>query len=81
MTEQKTNRWMIVAVIFILLFVIETVVFIGMWTIGVAYVKGDEACGAKCYDLDAAYFYDNYREVCYCYKGHVEVARYEDFKG
>ena len=66
MTEnKKTNSWKITAIIFIILFALETLVMI--W--GMILVQEEEEKTAECYydiceDYPQAYFLE---DVCYCY--------------
>lgn len=66
MTEnKKTNKWKVVAIIFIILFTLETLMII--W--GTILIQEEEEKTAECYydiceDYPEAYFLDDY---CYCY--------------
>jgi len=66
MTEnKKTNHWKTIAIIFIILFTLETLTII--W--GTILVQEEEEKTAECYydiceDYPEAYFEDNF---CYCY--------------
>jgi len=77
----KNETWKILAIVFIALFVFETLFII--WGI----VGGDrrinneieceiDICGNANYD---AYYYDAYYEICYCYKNR-ELVYQEDMR-
>lgn len=71
----KVNKWKITAIIFIILFVLETL-FVGIVTnIGINEIKNEEKCSNDiCYEYDAYQYYEN---TCYCYTGdEVAYTRY-----
>jgi len=75
------NGWKITAIVFIVLFVLETLA--GFWLIstGIDIVKKEDACsqvicGQDIYD---AYYYDQVSNICYCYRDHE--MRYQEYLG
>lgn len=77
----KNNTWKTLAIIFIILFVLETAFIIWMISIGLKEINIESECivnicGSDEYD---AYYYDTYEEICYCYKDH-EVT-HQEFMG
>jgi len=73
------NGWKVIAIIFILLFLVETTAFIFVFYIGNQYVKQKETCNYNiCLNYDAFYF-DSSTNICYCYKNN-EIAKQEYVK-
>jgi len=79
--KRKMNGWKITAIIFIILFVLETLA--GLWIVskGLDVVKKEDACsqvicGPDTYD---AYWYDRAGEICYCYHDHELM--YQEYLG
>ena len=80
---KKTNVWRILAIIFIALFVIETIFLIWIFSVGTKMLKNENICAINICDLGSedtpydSYYYDDYEEICYCYTGdeitHQEV--------
>jgi len=68
--NNRSNGWKITAIIFICLFVAETILF--GWSINYALesIKKENKCIAEiCFDYDA-YNFDETTNVCYCYINH-----------
>lgn len=66
------NPWKIVAVIFIVLFVLETVAFIWFFSFGTRVLSNDVECSVNiCGQMEGvtSYIYDSYESICYCYSG------------
>ncbi len=73
------NKWKTIAIIFIILFVLETLFLIYAFNLANRIVSNENECLYNvCADYEA-YFYDDYDEVCYCYEDN-EVAYYEYLK-
>ena len=69
--EKKNNTWKTIAIVFIVLFAIETLIFGAVWNLGNRIIEQEEAC---IYDICSdsrftAFTYDEINEVCYCYEG------------
>ena len=71
----KPETWKTIAIVFIVLFVIETVIFVGIFKVGSTMVKMEEKCAAICGNMPNAgfYQYDDYLEICYCLDGNAEI--------
>ncbi len=75
----EVNGWMIVAIIFIVLFVLETIIFFWFMNTGFKAVSKETECqinictqkGYDAYDLDLG------TNICYCYKNGTVV--YQEF--
>jgi len=69
--------WKIIAIIFIVLFALETL--LGIWVIGLGtqVIENENDCAYNiCSDYET-YYYDNYEQMCYCYNNHeVEYQEY-----
>lgn len=84
--EQELSRWKTIAIVFIVLFIVETFVFIGVMAFGGWVVKlaldleeKDQQCAGNVCDLQVhdAYFYDDTSGVCYCYQdGKIAAQEY-----
>lgn len=62
------NKWKRIGIIFIILFVVETIIFITMVKLGLDIVNTEERCSNECIikDWTIAYYYDAVNEICYC---------------
>lgn len=65
------NGWKITAIIFIVLFVLETILVIGLMKLGTDYIEKENECSYNICgdDIYTAYYYDSYDGACYCYQG------------
>lgn len=66
-------NWKIIAWIFIGLFILETIVVVGLFKMGTTEINNKAKCSNEiCYniDSDAFQYYDN---TCYCYKANEVV--------
>lgn len=76
--EQTT--WKTLAIVFMALFVLETIVMVWAFNAGTEMMDQEYECAINiCGDEHDAFFYDEYAEVCYCYSGSEIV--YEEFIG
>jgi len=67
----KNESWKIIAIIFICLFILETLIFIYLWNEGTKAIENQNECAYNICDVGnthEAYAYDEYLEICYCYK-------------
>jgi hypothetical protein len=61
----KQKGWKITAIIFIILFVLETLFLIWAWNLANKSITGENECGYNvCKDYDSYQFYNS---MCYCY--------------
>jgi len=77
---KNRNPWKVVAIIFIILFVLSAALLTLWWSAGAKYIKDENTCaynicsGSEGYD---SYQLDYTNNVCYCYKN-GEIA-YQEF--
>ena len=70
---KKINVWKILAIVFMVLFVIESIFLIWIFSSGAKMIKNENICAINICDLRSenslydSYYYDDYEEVCYCY--------------
>lgn len=75
----EKQGWKTVAIIFIILFIIETIFLIYAYNIGTRTIKNEQKCAYNvCADY-SSYFYSNYDQMCYCYEEHEIV--YQEYLG
>ena len=61
----KINGWKLTAIIFIALFILETIAFIGIASIGMTINQQETECANDiCQNYEAFQYYDS---TCYCY--------------
>jgi hypothetical protein len=63
------NGWKVTAIIFIILFLLETISFIWIAQIGTDVINNENicsinVCGNNQYD---SFYYDSIENICYCY--------------
>ncbi len=77
----KISFWRNLAIIFIILFTLETLLFIWGWNITTTDIKNENKCNINICTLDKyeTYYYDDFTQVCYCYKNDEIV--YQEFLG
>jgi len=63
------NGWKVTAIIFIILFVLETAFIFWAWDLGATAIENENKCLANiCADY-SSYYYDGSNKMCYCYEG------------
>ena len=68
------NGWKIIAIIFIILFIVETALVISLFTIGKKEMDREYECSIICYNKNYQSFYFNSRtKLCTCYIGDKAV--------
>ena len=61
------NKWKVIAIIFIVLFILETIFLIWAWNYGTETIENEYECSVDiCQDAEAFIYYE-YEEVCDCY--------------
>ena len=70
------NGWKITAIVFIILFILQTLLFglLIMW--GIDSIEKEETCIYNVCDGYDSYAFDDYSNLCYCYENH-EVVKQE----
>jgi len=62
------NGWKVTAVIFIILFIIESLAVLWVWNLGTDLIEKENTCIVNvCTDADT-YYYDQLENICYCYQ-------------
>ena len=73
------NKWKITAIIFITLFILETIFLVWAISYGTGILEKETECSINiCADYEAFYF-DDTENVCYCYLDN-EIAHQEYVK-
>ena len=65
----EKDTWKALAIIFIFLFVLESIILVCAWNSGTQMIENENTCSMNICGNDRydAYFYDDYDEICYCY--------------
>ncbi|KKK86218.1 hypothetical protein LCGC14_2765450 [marine sediment metagenome] len=73
------NKWKTIAIIFIILFILETILFLYLIKLGIDVEKEEVICAIQiCSEYDS-YYYDSIKQVCSCYiNGEVKYQKYLD---
>ncbi len=73
------EKWKTIAIIFIVLFVLETILFISLIKIGFNVQEEETICSIEiCSNYDS-YYYDSVQRICSCYtNGEVEYQEFID---
>ncbi|KKL49765.1 hypothetical protein LCGC14_1824450 [marine sediment metagenome] len=71
------DKWKTIAIIFIVLFILETILFISLIKMGFNVQEEENICLIEiCSDYDS-YYYDPIQRICSCYvNGQVEYQEY-----
>lgn len=68
MIQIKTDTWRTIAIVFIVLFALETIFMVKSISLGNEMIRKDNECAINiCRDYDV-YYYEEYEEMCYCYE-------------
>lgn len=76
MAKKKHHEpWKVVAIIFIILFLLETLFIIYVYSAGIDIIEEEARCGDVCYYTEGAEFYeyDEVLSICHCLNGQGEV--------
>jgi len=64
---KKINRWKVTAMIFIALFIIESIFLLWAYNLGTSMIEKEQECIYNvCIDAET-YYYNEYQEICECY--------------
>ena len=80
---EKSSHWKTIAIIFIVLFVLETLFFILVLSVGKSMVNNENECSINiCGEVENAtsYQYDDYEQMCYCVDANGEVVKQQFIK-
>ena len=71
------NGWKVTAIIFIILFIFETLLFVWLMSLGLGIIAKESECQINVCDDYDSYYYDDYDEICYCYTdGEIEHQKF-----
>lgn len=67
--EKRKFNWKTIAIIFITLFILETLTFVSLYSLGKDILEKEQYCSNDvCYDSKwVSYYYDYVDDFCYCY--------------
>lgn len=77
--DRVKGSWKVIGIIFIILFVLETLFVIWAWNVGGTMIEQENECSINLcageeYD---AYYYDSAERMCYCFvDGEVALQQY-----
>jgi hypothetical protein len=74
------NTWKVIAIIFIILFIVETLLLTFFYNVGVSEINKEKKCQINICGQYDAYTYDTYASVCQCYKDN-EIVKTEYIGG
>ena len=80
---EKSNHWKTIAIIFIVLFVLETIFLIWAFSAGTSMINNENECAINiCGDVEEAvsYYYDDYEQICYCMDADGETVKQQFIK-
>lgn len=72
----RGNPWKVIAIIFIILFVLVTAAFSYLVWLGDSIMKAEQTCKIDvCFNMDEAtsYEFDSYDNMCYCFNDKAEI--------
>ena len=79
----KKNPWKIIAIVFIILFVLETLLFIWIFSLGTSAINNENECAVNiCGEIEEAvsYYYDSVEQMCYCIDSTDETVKQQFIK-
>lgn len=63
----EKSTWKILAIIFIILFILETLIFFTILSMGLKSIEKEERCSNDICAYSDYFSYDDYYNMCYCY--------------
>lgn len=73
--EEKT--WKILAIVFMVLFFLETIILIWAFNIGTEAIDNESKCAYNICEGSDTYQYDTYDKLCYCFEeGEITYQEY-----
>jgi len=61
------NRWKVIAIIFIILFLLESAFLLWAYNLGAETIEKNAECQLNICKGHDSYFYDDTEKICYCY--------------
>lgn len=65
----KPIVWKVLAIVFISLFAVETLIFGWLYSIGIETIENENYCAETCDVVSGFYYFDELRDECYCVDG------------
>ena len=73
----EKSGWKTTAIIFIILFILETAFLIWAVNLGYDEIEKENECAINICEDYGSYYYDGYEGICYCYNdGKIEKTEY-----
>ncbi len=71
------NGWNVIAIIFIILFILESLFLFWAFNLGTQFIENENECSINvCADYET-YYYDEWDNICYCFNdGEIEHQEY-----
>lgn len=75
MAGKVESYWQVLAIVFMVLFAVSTLLLVLILALGASEIAKEQACSDHCIDLEYAdtFFYDDDMQVCYCYDADGET--------
>ena len=67
------NGWKVTAIIFIILFIAETILFGYVYKLGADMIEKENECALNICQEGQTYYFDYVYDICYCYENHEIV--------
>jgi len=64
------DKWKVMAIVFMAMFVIETIILIWAFNAGTNIIEKESECASNICEVSTeheAYSYDDYEKICYCF--------------
>jgi uncharacterized protein YpmS len=69
-SKNKSNAWKIIAIVFIILFIVETLLVILIFSVGINQINNKEKCSNICAEKSyESFLFDSMNNLCSCYIG------------
>ena len=69
------NGWKVTAIVFIILFTLETGLLIWAWNMGTEMIDNEYECAYNICEDYASYNYDDYENMCSCFENNEVVSQ------
>jgi len=67
-TIKRINWWKVIAIVFIFLFVLESIAFVLIWSWGANSLANEEECRTNICGIFEGYYWDSYSSICSCWQ-------------
>jgi len=70
------NGWKITAIVFIILFFLESLFIVSIFYVGTNEISKETECSVNiCEGVGTSYYYDSYESICYCFDRDKEIKK------